>query len=292
MPEESGIISQADWDSADDFPPVEGGDVGEAEIQAEGQVETSDEGQDESTEISAYLRDLSEDDVYNTLVQSRNLPDKITAAHDRMMGKAGELEAKLKKLEEAYSQVNTQAVFDPEPIRKVLEAYDPGLAKSGLAEALAEAIKVTPLSEDVLSPYFDKQLGPIKEQVGDTPFGAQLVLSHYSKDDLNSIVPPADEAGNLAPQSQRHKDFISWYQLQPHQTHVALERFGPEYVHALRQFEKWESAQKQDKSKSSGKRTQRLAGGAMPPASRKNGSTVTTPRNAEEAFQYYWEHDE
>jgi hypothetical protein len=168
-----------------------------------------------------------------------------------------------------------------------LEKYDPALAAAGLAEAIAEAVKVTPFDETMLSPY----LSPLREQLGDMPLGAQLVLSHYSKEDLDSIVPPADAEGNLAPSTQRHKDFLRWYELQSHAVQTSLEQFGPQYVHALRRFEKWERELQEKKVQSSGNAVQRLAGGQQPSAQRKSGASRVA-QNAEEAFLNAWNEDD
>lgn len=247
-------------------------------------VEQTGVEQEQEQEVSpAWFRDIDEDTGYNILQQAKEFPDRLNAVRDQAFGKMGGLERQLKELSAFAQKVGTQAALDPEPIRKILEKYDPALAAAGLAEAIAEAVKVTPFDETMLSPY----LSPLREQLGELPLGAQIVLSHYTKEDLDSIVPPADAQGNLAPSTQRHKDFIRWYELQPHVVQTSLEQFGPQYVHSLRSFEKWERAQQDKKVQSSGNAVQRLAGGQQPSAQRKSGATRVA-QSAEEAFVNAW----
>lgn len=241
----------------------------------------------EPTPPPAWLRDIDEDTGYNILTQARNLPDKLSAFRDQAFGKIGRLEADLKKISEALSKVNTQVAFDPEPIKKILEQYDGELAKLGLHDALAQSIRVSPMDETMLSPYLD----PLRSQLGEGDIGTQIVLSHYDAEELNAIVPPSDEKGNLIPETQRHKDFLTWYEVQPLSTQSALERFGPKYVHALRKFEKWEAGQKKDRAQSAGEKAKRLAGGQQPSGGRKTGG-AGGPRTAEEAFYQSWNEDD
>lgn len=241
----------------------------------------------ESPASPPWFRDLDEDTGYNILQSAKDLPDRLNAVRDQAFGKMGGIERQLKELSAFTEKVGTQAAIDPEPIRKILEKYDPALAAAGLAEAIAAAVKVTPFDEALLSPY----LSPLREQLGDMPLGAQLVLSHYSKEDLDSIVPPADAEGGLAPSTQRHKDFLRWYELQPHAIQTSLEQFGPQYVHALRRFEKWEREQQEKKVQSSGNAVQRLAGGQQPSAQRKSGASRVA-QSAEEAFLNAWNEDD
>lgn len=242
---------------------------------------------DESVVSSPWLRDIDEETGYSLLKQAQDFPTRLEALRDQAFGKMGGLERQVRELASLAEKVGTQAAVDPEPIRKALEKYDPALANSGLAEAIAAAVKVSPLDESVLSPY----LQPLQERLGDEPIGVQIVLSHYTREDLGSMIPPVDTQGNLAPSTQRHKDFIKWYEMQPHATQTSLEVFGPRYVHALRQFERWESEQQEKKVQSSGNAVQRLAGGQLPSAQRKSGASRVA-QNAEEAFLNAWNEDD
>ena len=210
------------------------------------------------------------------------LSTKMNAFRDQAFGKMGGLERQLKELASRKGPEPTSPSIDMEGLKKAIEPYDPKLAEV-LGQALADHIKFNPVDRDEL-------LAPINERLGDVPLGTQIVLSHYDPEELTSIVPPTDEQGNLAPQSQRHKDFLTWYDLQSHTTQQALEAFGPSYVRALRKFEKWEGEQKKEKIQASGRNTQRLASGAQPSSNRRNGAAA--PKTAAEAFAQAWNEED
>jgi hypothetical protein len=265
--------------SDDEFAAALGIEDSPAEPIVEDVVE---EGVEEAPTSVAFLRDIDEDMAYTALQHARNMPEKLTAFRDQAFGKMGDLERQLKQLQATAAKSSGSALVDPEPIKKVLAGYDKALAESGLAEAIADAIKITPMDESSLSPF----LSPMQEQ-----FNRELVLSHYDAEELNSIVPPADEKGTLTPQTQRHKDFLEWYELQPLATQNALEVFGPQYVRALRKFEKWEGERHQEKVQSAGSKVQRLAGGQQPSGARRAGQR-SGPQTAEEAFYQAWNEDD
>ena len=221
-----------------------------------------------------WLRDLSEEDAYNLLIQARNMPDKIEAYRQTLESQQSDFAKRL----EALQGTPQTASFDIEKIKAVLEAYDPGLAKAGLAEALGEALKFTPVSQETLDPL----LNPLRQQLGDMPIGNQIVLSHYDPEEVRAIVPPTDQAGNVVPETQRHKDFLSWFQLQPHAVQMSMNNFGPGYVRALKKFEQWEGQQKANRTAAVGETSSRLAGGRQPSANRSRGQTIE--KSAEELF--------
>jgi hypothetical protein len=264
--------------SDDDFAAA----LGVEETPSEQVVEQGDEQVVESSPSPIFLRDFDEETAYTALQHAKNFPEKLSAFRDQAFGKMGNLERQFKEMQSALSQQNTQASVDPSVIRAALEKYDKSLAESGLAEAIAQAIKVSPIDENVLSPF----LSPYKEEMN-----RELVLSHYDVDDLNAIVPPVDSTGNLTPQTQRHKDFLEWYELQPLATQNALENFGPRYVTALRKFEKWEAGKHQDKVTQSAGKVQRLASGQQPSAGRRAGNNGG-PQTAQEAFLAAWNEED
>ena len=275
-----GQMSQAEFQEAwdDDAPVSETADNPVAEVA---------DSAEEPVARPTWLRDIDEETGYNILTTAKNLPEKLSAFRDQAFGKIGGLERELKKVSEALAKANSQVAIDPEPLRQLIEKYDPELAKLGFHEVLANAIKVSPIDEQSLSPYLE----PLRQQLGDSDIGTQIVLSHYDAEDLNAIVPPADPKGNMIPETQRHKDFLTWYELQPLSTQTALERFGPKYVHALRKFEKWEGEQKKERAQSAADKTQRLAGGQQPSGGRRAGATGG-PKTAEEAYYQAWNEDD
>jgi hypothetical protein len=172
--------------------------------------------------------------------------------------------------------LGSQTSFDAGKLKKVLEDYDPKLAEV-LVPALIEAIKVSPLDEATLRPHLD----PISSKLTES-FGQQLVLSVYPPEALEEIIPPVKN-GKFAPEGQRHKDFIEWYSQQGYQTQQSLLSFGAPYVNALRKFEAWEQSRKQEKTRTAGNKSSRLAQGQVP-TSQSRRTKDAGMQSAEDAF--------
>lgn len=232
-----------------------------------------DAGVEPSGEASYYLRDLTEDDVYSRLQQAKNLPDHLTGLESRFNGNFSQMQERLAGLEKS---LGSQATFDFSKVQKVLTDYDPKLAEI-LVPALTEAIKVSPLDEAVFRPHLDSVSNKLTEA-----FGQQLVLSIYSPETLEQIIPPVKN-GKFAPEGQRHKDFVDWYSQQGYQTQQALLNFGAPYVNALRKFEEWEQSRKQEKTRSAGNKSSRLAQGQVPTSQSRHTNTAG-PQSAEDSF--------
>jgi len=232
-----------------------------------------DAGVESSGEASYYLRDLTEDDVYSRLQQAKNLPDHLTGLESRFNGNFSQMQERLAGLEKS---LGAQTSFDFSKVQKVLTDYDPKLAEI-LVPALTEAIKVSPLDEAVFRPHLDS----ISNKLTET-FGQQLVLSIYSPETLEQIIPPVKN-GKFAPEGQRHKDFVDWYSQQGYQTQQALLNFGAPYVNALRKFEEWEQSRKQEKTRSAGNKSSRLAQGQVPTSQSRHTNTAG-PQSAEDSF--------
>jgi len=226
-----------------------------------------------SGEASYYLRDLTEDDVYSRLQQANNFPDHLTGLESRFNGSFSQMQERLAGLEKSLGK---QTSFDFSKVQKVLTDYDPKLAEI-LVPALAEAIKVSPLDEAVFRPHLDSISNKLTES-----FGQQLVLSIYSPEVLEQIIPPVKN-GKFAPEGQRHKDFVDWYSQQGYQTQQALLNFGAPYVNALRKFEEWEQSRKQEKTRSAGNKSSRLAQGQVPTSQSRHTNTAG-PQSAEDSF--------
>jgi hypothetical protein len=205
-------------------------------------------------EVTPFLRDLSEDDVYSRLQRVSDFPDHISGVESRFNGNLSQLQERLIGLEKS---LGSRTSFNSDKLKKVLEDYDPKLAEI-LIPALSEAIQTSPLDEAALRPYLDPVLSKITEA-----YGQQLVLSVYPPETLEDIIPPVQN-GKFAPEGQRHKDFIEWYSQQGYQTQQSLLSFGAPYVNALRKFEAWEQGRKQEKTRSASDKTSRLAQGQVP----------------------------
>ena len=229
-------------------------------------------GVEPSAEASYYLRDLTEDDVYSRLQQAKNLPDHLTGLESRFNGNFSQMQERLAGLEKS---LGSQASFDFSKVQKVLAEYDPKLAEI-LVPALTEAIKVSPLDETTFRPHLDSVSNKLTEA-----FGQQLVLSIYSPEVLEQIIPPVKN-GKFAPEGQRHKDFVDWYSQQGYQTQQALLNFGAPYVNALRKFEEWEQGKKQEKTRSASNKSSRLAQGQVPTSQSRH--VTAGPQSAEDSF--------
>ena len=205
-------------------------------------------------EVTPFLRDLSEDDVYSRLQRVSDFPEHISGVESRFNGNLSQLQERLLGLEKS---LGSRTSFNSDKLKKVLEDYDPKLAEI-LIPALSEAIQTSPLDEAALRPYLDPALSKLTEA-----YGQQLVLSVYPPESLEEIIPPVQN-GKFAPEGQRHKDFIEWYSQQGYQTQQSLLSFGAPYVNALRKFEAWEQGRKQEKTRSASDKTSRLAQGQVP----------------------------
>jgi hypothetical protein len=239
----------------------------------EEEVYTPEEGAEveQQEQIETYLRDLTEDDVYNRLSQVNELPQHINALESRFQGNLSQYAQRLEGLEKSLSN---RTSFDAEKLQKVLNDYDPQLAEA-LVPALQEALQTTPLDENTLRPHIE----PVQRQMAEW-MGEQLVLSAYPIETLSEIIPPVQD-GKFAPQGQRHKDFIDWYSQQGYQTQQALLTFGAPYVNALRKFEAWERDKTSERTQTASNKAARLKSGQVPTSQsrRTQGSGSQTPQD-------------
>lgn len=244
------------------------------EIETDNELDTGEESASiETLEESGWLRDLTEDDVYSRLQRVSEFPEYINGIESRLNGSFFQLQERLNGLERS---LGTQTSFNTDKLKKVLEDYDPKLAEA-LVPALIEAIKVSPLDAETLRPHLD----PISNKLTEA-FGQQLVLSIYPPEVLEEIIPPV-KGGKFAPEGQRHKDFIEWYSQQGYQTQQALLSFGAPYVNSLRKFEAWEQSKKQERTRSAGNKSSRLAQGQIP-SSQSRRTRAAGVQSAEDAF--------
>ena len=230
-------------------------------------------GDSEVEEVTPFLRDLSEDDVYSRLQRVSDFPEHINGIESRFNGNFSQLQERLIGLEKS---LGSRTSFNSDKLKKVLEDYDPKLAEI-LIPALSEAIQTSPLDEAALRPYLE----PVSSKLTEA-FGQQLVLSVFPPETLEEIIPPVQN-GKFAPEGQRHKDFIEWYSQQGYQTQQALLSFGAPYVNALRKFEAWEQGRKQEKTRSASNKSSRLAQGQVP-TSQSRRTRDAGAQSAQDAF--------
>jgi len=229
-----------------------------------------------SEEQEAWLRDIDEDTAYNTIQQARQFPDHLKGLESRLYGRLGPVVDKLNTLEKS---LGARTSINAEKIKEALDKYDgSGALSEVLVPALQEAIQVSPLDENTLSPY----LSPLQENMS-KQMGEQLVLSHYSPEQIAEMIPDVNQDGKFAPQNQRQQDFAVWYAQQGYATQEALNEFGPGYVRALRQFEQWEKDKVKERTNAAGEKSGRLARGQQP-SSQGRRPQKGGPQTAEDFF--------
>lgn len=216
---------------------------------------------------SPFLRDLTEDQVYDMLNESREFPKRVDAVRDQLFGRMGPVVERQNQLEKA---LQTRVTFNADAVTKALEGYDNGDLAKVLVPALQEALQVSPLDETALSPFLGPALEKMQEQMG-----RQLVLSQYTPQRLTEIIPEADQNGQFNPQGQLQKDFVDWYAQQGYETQQNLSTFSAEYVHAMRNFEEYARQKSEERAKAEKAKASRLNGGRQPSA---RGRASQTPR--------------
>jgi hypothetical protein len=239
-------------------PNLDGGDGGEG-------------GEEEA--IPPYLRDLSEDDVYDRLNRVNEFQPQMTAMESRLNGGVNDIGARLSAYEKGLP---TQAAFDSEKLIKGLEAYDPKLAEV-LGPLLQDALKVNALDETTLKPHLDPMQDAMRQYVGE-----QLVMSAYSPEAIAEIIPAVKD-GRFAPEGQRQKDFADWYGQQGYESQQALLSFGAPYINALRRFEKWETTRNTQRAATAETKQGQLEGGQVPSGQNRKPAQPTK-QTAEAAF--------
>jgi hypothetical protein len=243
--------------------------AGGAEPEGEGEIEGEPE------PPAGWLRDITEDDAYNTLQSAKQFPDHLRGLESRLFGRFGPLQEKLNSIEKS---IGTRVNFDGTRIKKALDAYDgSGALSEALVPALQEALQVNPLDENAISPY----LNPVQDNLRQWA-AEQIVLASYDPGEIAEMIPEVVN-GRFAPANQRQKDFVDWYSLQGYDTQQALLQFGAPYVQALRKFERWEKDKTQERTKKAGVQSSRLAGGQQV-SSQGRRPKKGEPQTAEEAF--------
>ena len=235
-----------------DLTDLLAGDQEGDESQLDGDGNPITEGGEE--EIPPYLRDLTEDDVYDRLTQVSDFPGQLNGLESRFNGGVNDLTQRIANMEKATP---TQTSFDVDKLTKGLEAYDPKLAEV-LVPLLQDAFKVSAIDENTLRPFLDDVSSKMNSSMGE-----QLVMSAYSPETLAEIIPPVQD-GKFTPEGQRHKDFISWYSQQGYQTQQSLLSFGAPYINSLRSFERWEQKKNKGRATTAQGKTDRLVNGQMP----------------------------
>jgi len=220
----------------------------------EGEGEGEGTGEGEGEVIPPYLRDLTEDDVYDRLTRMNEFQPQMTAMESRLNGGVNDVATRLSAYEKGLP---TQAAFDSEKLIKGLEAYDPKLAEV-LGPLLQDAFQVNALDETTLRPHLDPMQDSMRKYVGE-----QLVMSAYSPEAIAEIIPAVKD-GRFVPEGQRQKDFADWYGQQGYETQQALLSFGAPYINALRSFEKWETTRNTQRADASVLKQGQLEDGQVP----------------------------
>jgi hypothetical protein len=201
-----------------------------------------------------YLRDLSEDDVYERLGRVNEFQPQMSAMESRLNGGVNDLGSRLSAYEKGLP---TQPAFDIEKLTAGLEAYDPALAKV-LGPLLQDALKVNSLDETTLRPHLDPMQEKMRQYVGE-----QLVMSAYSPEAIGEIIPAVKD-GRFMPEGQRQKDFADWYGQQGYEIQQSLLSFGAPYINTLRKFEKWEGGRNKQRTDASVSKQGQLENGQAP----------------------------
>jgi len=223
---------------------------------------------------AAYLRDLSEDDVYERLGRVNEFQPQMTAMESRLNGGVGDVAARMSAYEKGLP---TQASFDVEKLTAGLEAYDPALAKV-LGPLMQEAFKTNALDETTLRPHLDPMQDSMRQYVGE-----QLVMSAYSPEAIAEIIPAVKD-GRFEPEGQRQKDFADWYGQQGYESQQALLSFGAPYINALRKFEKWETDRNTQRADASASKQGQLETGQVPAGQHRKPAQATKKLSDEDAF--------
>ena len=227
-----------------------------------------------------FLKDMTEDDLYDRI---KGFPDHLSALESRFGESLSPLNA---RIEEIQKNLGARQSFTPklEKLTKVLEEYDPNLAKAfmpALEESLRESITASPLDGAVLEPHLTPYLSQLQEKFNqDLTLG---LLDAYNID-VTSIIPPV-EGGKWNPQSQTHKDFIEWYSLQDMKVRDALAQSGAGFAQALNRFQKWNAGKLKEREQHAGKSVARLNAGQQPSAAGKTSSRRSL-ESEEDGFNY------
>jgi len=141
-----------------------------------------------------------------------------------------------------------------------------------------EAFNSAPLDEEALRPFLD----PMREQMQDY-IREQIVLAFYTPERINEIVPAAKD-GVHSPEGAEQEDFVNWLAQQGYNTQQAVQTLGPQYVRAMKQFEKWREGQVKERESAAAKKASALAGGGQPSANGRRSPGRAGPQTADEAF--------
>jgi len=224
----------------------------------------------DSGELSSpvFLRDISEDDAYDTLT---SLPKQLSALESRFGEQFSPLQQQLEALR---TSLGTQTAVEPkfEKLAAVLEEFDPQLAKRflpALMEDLKASISSRPLDSESLAPHLEPHFNQMSSRME-----REMALGLLDAYGLNveEIIPPT-EGENWSPQTQTHKDFIKWYSMQDAGIQRALSVPGVGFARALKQFKTWNDGRKKEREEAAASSSARLSTGQQPSASRRqNGS--------------------
>jgi hypothetical protein len=245
--------------------------------------ETTEEQSSESATPSFFLRDLTEDDAYETLKSAREFPDHLSALESRLSERVSPVSSRLDEIQRAM-QSRTTVNPKLEKLQKVLEGYDPALAKEflpALIEDLQGSIQSSPLDGTALEPHLSPYMQRMQEQ-----FNRDLTMGLLDAYDINvdEIIPPV-EGDKWAPTTQAHKSFIKWYSLQDGPTQRSLSAPGLGFAQAMNKFKKWNMAQVKEKEQTMESASARLESGQQPKAAGRRQAVRTLDDEFEAGVQ-------
>jgi hypothetical protein len=218
-----------------------------------------------------FVGEYSADDVISRLKSLDDVPTRFGALENRFGGAHSALEKRLGTLE---ASLKTRANFKPEALKE-LASYDEKLAEM-LSKVLPNAFEFGQVDQASLQPF----IGPLVSQL-QSDFNEQLVRSHYTPEELSEMIPPV-KGDSFAPETQRQKDFVAWYNKQGWSTQQALLTLGAPYVRAIRAFERWEEGVRKEREKAAANKAGKLASGGQP--SSKGKRSPAKVETADEAY--------
>jgi hypothetical protein len=235
------------------------------------ELDTNEGAVEEETAPSTFVGDFTEDDVVSRLKSLDDVPTRFGALENRFGGAHSALEKRLNALE---ASLKSRANFKPEALKE-LSGYDEKLAEV-LGKVLPNAFEFGQVDQAALQPI----IGPLVNQL-QAEFNEQLVRAQYTPEELAEMIPPV-KGDSFAPETQRQKDFVSWYSKQGWSTQQALLTLGAPYVKAIRAFEKWEDGIRKERETKAAAKAGKLASGSQ--VSSRGKRPPAQVESADEAF--------
>lgn len=238
--------------------PVDGGEADFEDTSGQDQIN----GEAVSEETPSYLfGDVTSDEATERFGYLRELPDHLRGLESRVGDAVSPVFDQLTALQE---KIGSQPVFEPkmERFAAALKEYDPKFAEAALPallEDLKEAMSVTPLGPEALSPHIQPMLQQAQQTILDQVVPTMLDSLPFDPDAIVNR-DPANSDSVLEPSTDLQKDFSKWWEQADAPTRKALGTIGIPYVQALQRFSRWRTEQIRMKGKAAGEASARLSG--------------------------------